>query len=170
MSDIDRTETPLDLAQLPAVRPDSRAPVGEPQWQLAAGREPTGHAMYDEAMAATGSPAFAYWLIQNHPWGGVDLRAGYRDWDARTALADAMLDYADDAQFRGPLCRAWLAAGLPPLGLPGGCAHQSCSLIAESHECRREQFLDDPITRANGVGGEMVHLIPCPVCDALERQ
>jgi hypothetical protein len=132
--------------------------------------QPTGHAMFDEAMRATGNRVFATWLVTNFPWGGVDLRAAFREWDARTALADAMEDYAEDAQFRGPLCRVWLDAGLPPLsGLGSDCAHQSCSRIAFTHECPREQFLDDPITRSSGVGAEMVNLISCRICDALGR-
>jgi hypothetical protein len=36
----------------------------------------------------------------------------------------------------------------------------------EDHDCPRDQFLDDPITQAYGVGGEMLHLIRCPVCEA----
>ena len=39
----------------------------------------------------------------------------------------------------------------------------------DEHDCPRDAFLDDPITRHYGVGSEMVHLIDCPVCDARER-
>ena len=34
------------------------------------------------------------------------------------------------------------------------------------HDCPKQEFLDDPITRAYGVGAEMVALVPCAVCDA----
>ncbi len=37
------------------------------------------------------------------------------------------------------------------------------------HDCPREAFLDDEITRAYGAGG-MVSLIDCPVCDRLEGE
>jgi hypothetical protein len=37
------------------------------------------------------------------------------------------------------------------------------------HDCPRDAFLADPITRYYGVGGEMLHLISCPVCEARER-
>ena len=37
-----------------------------------------------------------------------------------------------------------------------------------AHDCPRERFLDDPITRAYGVGSEMVGRSVCPVCDRLE--
>jgi hypothetical protein len=36
------------------------------------------------------------------------------------------------------------------------------------HDCPKQEFLDDPITRAYGVGAEMVALVSCPVCDAEE--
>jgi hypothetical protein len=38
-----------------------------------------------------------------------------------------------------------------------------------AHDCPREQFLDDPITQAYGVGSEMLHLIRCEICEARER-
>ena len=41
-------------------------------------------------------------------------------------------------------------------------------LASLDHDCPRQQFLDDPITRANGVGAEMVAGIRCAVCDELE--
>lgn len=37
---------------------------------------------------------------------------------------------------------------------------------ALAHDCPKQEFLDDPITVAYGVGSEMVRLVPCPVCDA----
>jgi hypothetical protein len=40
--------------------------------------------------------------------------------------------------------------------------------LPDDHECPKQQFLDDPITRAYGVGGEMVSSIACAVCDARE--
>jgi hypothetical protein len=39
-----------------------------------------------------------------------------------------------------------------------------------AHDCPREQFLDDPITQAYGVGNEMLHLIHCEICEARERE
>jgi hypothetical protein len=42
-------------------------------------------------------------------------------------------------------------------------------LGSRAHDCPREAFLDDPITVAYGVGSEMLHLIPCAVCDAEEE-
>jgi hypothetical protein len=38
------------------------------------------------------------------------------------------------------------------------------------HDCPKQQFLDDPIAAAYGVGSEMVGLIRCPVCDADEEE
>lgn len=38
------------------------------------------------------------------------------------------------------------------------------------HDCPREEFLDDPITVAYGVGSEMLHLISCPVCALFEGE
>jgi len=38
------------------------------------------------------------------------------------------------------------------------------------HDCPRDNFLEDPITRHYGVGGEMLHLIHCGVCEEFERQ
>lgn len=34
------------------------------------------------------------------------------------------------------------------------------------HECPKQAFLDDPITQAYGVGGELVDRIACATCDA----
>jgi hypothetical protein len=48
-------------------------------------------------------------------------------------------------------CPGWL--GLPP---------------EAGHDCPKQEFLDDPITRYYGVGAEMVALVSCPVCDAEE--
>lgn len=36
------------------------------------------------------------------------------------------------------------------------------------HDCPKQEFLDDPITRYYGVGSEMIALVPCAVCDAEE--
>jgi hypothetical protein len=38
------------------------------------------------------------------------------------------------------------------------------------HDCPKDEFLADPITRAYGVGSEMVSLISCAVCDAREAE
>jgi hypothetical protein len=53
-------------------------------------------------------------------------------------------------------------------------AQRMAALIAQlthagaipEHDCPRQEFLEDPITEAYGVGGEMLHLIDCAVCDA----
>jgi hypothetical protein len=37
------------------------------------------------------------------------------------------------------------------------------------HDCPKDKFLEDPITTYYGVGGEMVDLVPCPICDAREQ-
>jgi hypothetical protein len=39
-----------------------------------------------------------------------------------------------------------------------------------AHDCPRDQFLDDPITEAYGVGSEMLHLIRCEICEAREHE
>ena len=54
----------------------------------------------------------------------------------------------------------WLAEGNPPYFDPRD---------VDEHDCPRQAFLDDPITQAYGVGGEMLHLITCAVCDAREH-
>lgn len=41
-------------------------------------------------------------------------------------------------------------------------------VIAESHDCPKEAFLQDPITEHYGVGAEMLHLITCKHCEAEE--
>lgn len=40
-----------------------------------------------------------------------------------------------------------------------------CAL--QAHACAYDQFLDDPITVAYGVGSEMLHLVDCAGCDAM---
>jgi hypothetical protein len=76
----------------------------------------------------------------------------------------------------GPLCELFEKSGY--------CSHVSCARAEEAlyenylasdehklklgHECPRTEFLNDPITIAYGVGGEMVHLVPCFICDMLD--
>jgi hypothetical protein len=60
-----------------------------------------------------------------------------------------------------------------PYGLPSQDPDLAPDVAAEEweaeypeHDCPRDAFLEDPITVAYGVGSEMVHLIPCSICDA----
>jgi hypothetical protein len=86
-------------------------------------------------------------------------------------------------QCPGPSCPGWLGAEPPeqcpsPCSVcgPGGCSPDCLTCAAETaayaawlaetdHDCPRDQFLQDPITVASGMGSEMVHLIQCRVCD-----
>jgi hypothetical protein len=61
--------------------------------------------------------------------------------------------------FSGPLCPA-----------ATGCGHWTCQVIADNHECPIATFLDDPITQAYGLGGDMDEwgrVVTCHVCATL---
>lgn len=80
-------------------------------------------------------------------------------------------DFADPhdtySPVKGPLCEQFWEIGY--------CGHPSCAEAEEGlyeqyrrdqeHDCAYDNFLDDPITIAYGVGSEMVHLMSCKVCD-----
>ena len=105
--------------------------------------------------------------------GGHDTLA----FDAATTLGQIA------AVTRALAARDWIAPGPCPSQCsvcgPDGC-NPACEVCAaeaaayakwaesRSHDCPRDRFLEDPITTSYGVGSEMVHLIPCPVCDAEE--
>lgn len=59
-------------------------------------------------------------------------------------------------------------AEIPPGSTGHRCEDGTVRCDRCGHECPKDQFLNDPITVAYGVGGEMVHLIDCAVCDAEE--
>jgi hypothetical protein len=70
-------------------------------------------------------------------------------------------------------CSVCAASGFP--GCSPACepcaaerAAYEAYLADTDHQCPREEFLNDPITVAYGVGAEMLHLVPCAVCDARE--
>jgi len=81
-------------------------------------------------------------------------------------------------QMQGVLCEDFEVRGY--------CWHSVCALVEDSqyqtyidaqdeanrypeHDCPKNQFLEDPITQAYGVGSEMVGLISCAVCDRREE-
>ena len=82
----------------------------------------------------------------------------------------------DDAPEPCPsACSVCAASGFP--GCSPACepcaaerAAYEAYLAATDHQCPREEFLDDPITVAYGVGAEMLHLVPCAVCDARDQE
>ena len=95
--------------------------------------------------------------------------------------------YADAAAERGvelPPYRPGVPATVGPVcdlaEVQGYCAHEFCMTICdewpgsdEGHECPVQQFLDDPITQAYGLGGDMDEwgrIIRCPVCEAREAE
>jgi hypothetical protein len=56
---------------------EASTPVSEPETDY------TGYAMYQEAVRAyPGQPAFAAWLCEQHPWGGVDMAEAHDRWAA----------------------------------------------------------------------------------------
>ena len=66
-------------------------------------------------------------------------------------------------QCPGPECPGW----------PGAPDADADELYQQyggdlDHDCPKQEFLDDPITVAYGVGAEMIALVPCPVCDEQE--
>ncbi len=85
-----------------------------------------------------------------------------RDGRGEVLLDGAWYDFGDD--FPAVLGLLDAAGGLAP--------GESMTLDdaepsgPEPHDCPKEQFLEDPVTRAYGVGSEMVGLVRCPVCEA----
>ena len=86
-------------------------------------------------------------------------------------------------QCPGSMCPGSLAPEPCP-GSCGACGPRGCDpacqvcaaeraayeahLASLDHDCPRQEFLDDPITVAYGVGAEMIRLVPCAICDAQE--
>lgn len=78
-----------------------------------------------------------------------------------------VISYDTYSPTQGPLCEGFEERGY--------CGHESCPEVEEGlyeqyrrdqeHDCAYDTFLNDPITRAYGVGSEMVHLMSCKVCD-----
>jgi hypothetical protein len=87
--------------------------------------------------------------------------------DRRLAASlDHWLTTPPDTEPPGPPCEHSRTRCLP--GCRCGC--YECYHRSLDHDCPRTEFLDDPITVAYGVGGEMVKLIPCAVCDTEAEQ
>jgi hypothetical protein len=65
----------------------------------------TGYAMYQQAVQAYGQEAFARWLCETCPWGGVDLARARARWLVED-LADFRQyppDGGSSTQKRGPM-------------------------------------------------------------------
>jgi hypothetical protein len=73
--------------------------------------------------------------------------------------------YADEPDTPERDCVICPPGQCPGPGLCGGSLHPD-----PGHDCPKQEFLEDPITVAYGVGAEMVALVPCAVCDALEAE
>jgi hypothetical protein len=61
---------------------------------------------------------------------------------------------------------------LPP-GYDEMSAEEEAYYASLDHDCPREQFLEDPITQAYGLGGDMDEwnrVIRCPVCEARDAE
>lgn len=89
-------------------------------------------------------------------------------YDGMPSYDDTLPDpNADIPATIGPLCDLATVQGV--------CGNQSCNTIIDdfkyepSHDCAIQNFLDDPITQAYGLGGDMdewSRVIHCAYCDA----
>lgn len=93
--------------------------------------------------------------------------------DKETVLVNGVPIDAEDKDIE-TICRMTDATIMgphgPAIGLTITTSAAAHEYPAPDHDCPKERFLSNPITQHYGVGGEMVHLVPCPTCDARKQE